>query len=627
MIPDYCVPDLAKTGSSVVLLSVIAAVAVVVGLAFLVRKKRGGTAIVLGMALVVSGAALPTQTFAATAKQCPAGYHYDASKDKSAQPEAKAGIDRPASDESWMAPRTTFTMKADGSTGKTASGEELINWDVAKKTLRAYMNASKEGIADKNDSPYIRDVTSIARDAADKVAAQCEAAVAEGKKPAAVFDSDDTTLWTYDMEDHFMNFAFTSAKQQAWFDAGNYMPATPGMVDLVKKVHKAGCQIIGLTGRKTNQQAYTIANLEHAGYVDEAGKPLFVDDFFFTKFKDGPMPDYLVKQGRCNVAEKKCTTVQFKAGTRQHIQEDLGYTIIGNFGDQWSDLQGGQAQTWVKLPNATYYLPSPNLDEEWEARDKAAGMAPDEATYVVAPDGSSGSKPGVKDTDIPNMDIVKKTLREYYKATEDKNLKQYVSNKEESPYVAELTAVTGKAQQEVVAQCQAARARGEKPAITVDADDTTLWTYDMEEWMEFAFTPKKQDEYLKTNYHALPAVPGMVNLVKAAKAAGCEVIGLTGRSDDLKEVTQRNLEEVGYPAIDPSIYFTKKSSKLAELPAWVSCAKEKCTTIEFKSSVRKHIENDLGYRIVGNFGDQYSDLIGGYADAHYKLPNPTYYLP
>lgn len=118
MIPDYCVPDLAKTGSSVVLLSVIAAVAVVVGLAFLVRKKRGGTAIVLGMALVVSGAALPTQTFAATAKQCPAGYHYDASKDKSAQPEAKAGIDRPASDESWMAPRTTFTMKADGSTGK-----------------------------------------------------------------------------------------------------------------------------------------------------------------------------------------------------------------------------------------------------------------------------------------------------------------------------------------------------------------------------------------------------------------------------------------------------------------------------------------------------------------------------
>lgn len=27
------------------------------------------------------------------------------------------------------------------------------------------------------------------------------------------------------------------------------------------------------------------------------------------------------------------------------------------------------------------------------------------------------------------------------------------------------------------------------------------------------------------------------------------------------------------------------------------------------------------------FGDQWSDLKGGYADRHIKLPNPTYYLP
>jgi hypothetical protein len=34
-----------------------------------------------------------------------------------------------------------------------------------------------------------------------------------------------------------------------------------------------------------------------------------------------------------------------------------------------------------------------------------------------------------------------------------------------------------------------------------------------------------------------------------------------------------------------------------------------------------------GYDIVANFGDQYSDLNGGFADRTYKIPNPMYYLP
>ncbi len=51
-----------------------------------------------------------------------------------------------------------------------------------------------------------------------------------------------------------------------------------------------------------------------------------------------------------------------------------------------------------------------------------------------------------------------------------------------------------------------------------------------------------------------------------------------------------------------------------------------CTTVQYKSGTRKHIEDDLGYEIIANFGDQYSDLDGGYADRTYKLPNPTYFV-
>ena len=51
-----------------------------------------------------------------------------------------------------------------------------------------------------------------------------------------------------------------------------------------------------------------------------------------------------------------------------------------------------------------------------------------------------------------------------------------------------------------------------------------------------------------------------------------------------------------------------------------------CPTILYKSGVRAHIE-DLGYEIVGNFGDQFRDLEGGFADKMFKLPNPNYFLP
>ena len=42
--------------------------------------------------------------------------------------------------------------------------------------------------------------------------------------------------------------------------------------------------------------------------------------------------------------------------------------------------------------------------------------------------------------------------------------------------------------------------------------------------------------------------------------------------------------------------------------------------------MRAYIESQ-GYDIVGNFGDQFSDLLNGFADKTFKPPNPNYYLP
>ena len=47
--------------------------------------------------------------------------------------------------------------------------------------------------------------------------------------------------------------------------------------------------------------------------------------------------------------------------------------------------------------------------------------------------------------------------------------------------------------------------------------------------------------------------------------------------------------------------------------------------IPFKAAVRKKITG-MGYDVVLSIGDQYSDLLGGYDDRKFKLPNPYYYI-
>lgn len=46
---------------------------------------------------------------------------------------------------------------------------------------------------------------------------------------------------------------------------------------------------------------------------------------------------------------------------------------------------------------------------------------------------------------------------------------------------------------------------------------------------------------------------------------------------------------------------------------------------EYKTAVRKQIE-DMGFKIVLNIGDQYSDLAGGYSIDCAKLPNKMYFI-
>jgi predicted secreted acid phosphatase len=503
-----------------------------------------------------------------------------------------------------LTPRTHFTMAPDGSSGLTAGGAGIPNIDSDKATIRKYYNASSSGIASKVSSPYISELHAIETSTLASLPTVDPAA-----KKAIVFDADDTTLWTYDMEDNLMHFNFDPALQATWV-FGKLFPATPGMVDFVDAVEAKGYAIFGVTGRRFAQEAATVGNLEDVGYTQ------FDADNFYTKWDgaDTNKPSYVT----CVAA---CTTVEYKANTRKHIEQDLGYDIALNVGDQFSDLQGGYADAALKLPNPTYYLPSANLPGVSEP-----DLAP-RTQFTMAADGSSGLTEGGEG--IPNIDSVKSTIRSYYHAsTSGPNVG--ISDKSASPYISELAGIEADNTERLVNQCRREVRKGGSPAVVFDADDTTLWTYDMEDnAMHFNFDPVVQDTQWVQPMR-FPAVPGMVDLVNAVGASGCTVVGLTGRRDPQRAATLGNLDLVGYDYFTDAHYFTKWASGAtpsAAVFAGTPCYPTgSCSTIQYKSAVRAYVESQ-GYDIIANFGDQFSDLIGGHADRAVKLPNPTYYLP
>jgi predicted secreted acid phosphatase len=493
-----------------------------------------------------------------------------------------------------LTPRTHFTMKPDGSSGLTKSGEGIPNIDSDKATIRTYYGASSDGIADKKKSPYISEISKLLTDQSPYLAQ------AKGPNQAIVLDTDDTTLWTYDMEDGAMHFNFDPVLQNTWVQDQRF-PAVPSMPDFVDRAAKLGYTVFGVTGRSDDQEAATLANLTKVGYGT-----YFTADKFYTKWTGvgtSQQPAYIT------CATAKCTTVEYKAQTRKYI-ESLGYNIVLNVGDQWSDLMGGYSDRVLKLPNPTYYLPSPNLPGLSEPT-----LQP-RTRFTMEPDGSSGATEGGEG--IPNIDSVKATIRAYYNATDG------IAAKHRSRYITEMQALRDKWSSRLKTRCTNQAAMGNRPAVVFDADDTTLWTYDMEDAaMHFNFDPELQDEWVQDA--RFPAVPGMKRVVRAAKTHGCQVFGLTGRSKDQKKATLRNLREFYDNAFVAKRFFTKWAD--GHQPAYITCeVEDDCTRVEFKSQTRAHIEKKFDVKIIGNFGDQYSDLLGGHGKP-VKLPNPTYYLP
>jgi hypothetical protein len=235
------------------------------------------------------------------------------------------------------------------------SERDVTNIDVLRQQLRNYYGDPLGTGVFAADSNYAEEASGVAADGSRYLSHYRSHGRAT---KAIVLDVDDTSLatWNYEIVSNWAYNPTTNAD----YVLNQRFPAVPGMVEMAAAAEREGYAIFFLTGRPTSQEAATLGNLTSDGVGVDAGypKPTTLsdgEDGLFTKPDVSAYPDYL-KAACADDPGGKCTTIHYKSATRAHI-ESLGYDIVANFGDQFSDLKGGYADRTFKLPNPNYYLP------------------------------------------------------------------------------------------------------------------------------------------------------------------------------------------------------------------------------------------------------------------------------
>ncbi len=189
-------------------------------------------------------------------------------------------------------------------------------------------------------------------------------------------------------------------------------------------------------------------------------------------------------------------------------------------------------------------------------------------------------------------------------------------------YWADLDAQYKRAEEELNAQIAHSH-KGEKLAIVMDIDETTLSSYCEMKREDFGYIGSMFNSWV-VSPNAAVAIPGALRLFNHAKSAGVAVFFITGRPGvpDYGATTQQPDQTSA----------TATNLKAAGFSGWTGLqlrngGENSMHTIEYKSEERRRIAYQ-GYRIVLSVGDQWSDLLGDpKADVSIKLPNPFYFLP
>ncbi|XP_051138319.1 acid phosphatase 1-like [Andrographis paniculata] len=161
-------------------------------------------------------------------------------------------------------------------------------------------------------------------------------------------------------------------------------------------------------------------------------------------------------------------------------------------------------------------------------------------------------------------------------------------------------------------------------SVNLTGDGKDVWIFDVDETLlsnlpyyarhgfgSEKFDSKKFDEWVESG--AAASIKASLKLYEEVLNLGFVVILLTGRSEGHRNITVDNLLQAGFH------HWTKLIMRSTE--------DHGKTAVEFKSIKRNELVEE-GFRILGNSGDQWSDLLGSaMSQRSFKLPNPMYYIP
>lgn len=196
-----------------------------------------------------------------------------------------------------------------------------------------------------------------------------------------------------------------------------------------------------------------------------------------------------------------------------------------------------------------------------------------------------------------NLSLLKKEIQTYH----DSGL-----------YEKELEQVIAQAKAYIIKQAMIneRQTNKKKLAIVLDIDETSLTNYSKIIKRDFVGDRIQiHREILAANS---PAISPMLSLYDAVMKQGVHVFFVTGRSMSELKATRANLLRAGFNHW-AGLYLRPDGYKPSSI-------------IPFKTQARKSITKQ-GYTIIASIGDQQSDLVGGYMQKGFKLPNPFYHLP
>lgn len=151
---------------------------------------------------------------------------------------------------------------------------------------------------------------------------------------------------------------------------------------------------------------------------------------------------------------------------------------------------------------------------------------------------------------------------------------------------------------------------GERLAVVFDIDETVLSNYPQMKAQDFGYVPAEWAAWV--DRAEAPAIEPMRDLVLRARELGYTVFFITGRVlPGEHEGTAMNLMREGMGDYERLI---------------MKPAEDERTAAKRKAAQRAALEKE-GYTIVASIGDQWSDLVGGYAEKGFKVPNPFYEIP